>query len=161
MDDSITLTQRLSANKNFHDKNPESAIVDSLALTAEERTRSRHHFKTASGRSVYLNLPRGTVLQHGDLLSSENDQLLSIVAKPEPVFTITAPSAIDLLRAAYHLGNRHVPLEVTSTYLRLSPDPVLHRMLDRLGLSVQEEIAPFSPEVGAYGHRHESSHAHD
>ncbi|MBD2089031.1 urease accessory protein UreE [Microcoleus sp. FACHB-1515] len=157
MNDSITLTQRFSTGKDF----AEAAIVDSLALTAEERTRSRHHFKTASGRSVYFNLPRGTVLQHGDLLSSDDDRLVSIAAKPEPVLTITAHQAIDLLRAAYHLGNRHVPLEVTSTYLRLSPDPVLRTMLDRMGLHVAEEIAPFSPEVGAYGHLHHSSHTHD
>lgn len=149
MDDSITLTQRLSAKKFS-----EAAIVDSLALTAEERSRSRHHFKTVSGRSVYLNLPRGTVLQHGDLLVSDRDRVVSVVAKPEPVLTVTAHTAIDLLRAAYHLGNRHVPLEVTATYLRLAPDPVLQTMLDRLGLHVIEEIAPFSPEVGAYGHSH-------
>ncbi|NJL19862.1 MAG: urease accessory protein UreE [Leptolyngbyaceae cyanobacterium SM1_3_5] len=157
MDDSITLTQRFSADNNF----VKDAIVDSLALTAEERSRSRHQFKTISGRSVYLNLPRGTVLQHGDLLMSDRDRAVSVVAKPEPVFTVTAPTATDLLRAAYHLGNRHVPLEVTSTYLRLSPDPVLRTMLDRMGLHVKEEIEPFSPEVGAYGHLHSDSHAHD
>lgn len=155
MNDAITLTQRFSVDKNF-----EGAIVDSLALTAEERTRSRHHFKTTAGRSVHLNLPRGIVLQHGDLLASNDDRFVSVVAKPELVLTVTAQRAIDLLRAAYHLGNRHVPLEVTSTYLRLSPDPVLRTMLDRLGLHVIEEVAPFSPEAGAYGHSHNSGH-HD
>ena len=137
----------------------------SLTLTADDRTRSRHYFETNEGQGIYLRLPRGTVLQHGDLLQSEDGQsLVRILAKPEPVMTVTAVSPLALLKAAYHLGNRHVSLEVTETYLRLSPDPVLKTMLEQMGLHVTEEIVPFQPEAGAYGQSHlhepESVHTH-
>lgn len=129
-----------------------------LSLTADERTRSRHYFVTDEGQEVYLRLPRGTVLQHGDLLQSETgDAVVQIIAKPEPVMTVTAKQPLDLLRAAYHLGNRHVALEVTETYLRLLPDPVLQVMLEHMGLTVISETTPFQPEAGAYGHH--SHHA--
>ncbi len=126
-----------------------------LWLTAEERTRSRHRFATAEGEVVHLQLPRGTVLQDGDLLRSEpENRIVRVVAKPEPVLTVTADSALTLLQAAYHLGNRHVPLEITVAYLRLSPDPVLKDLLEHRGLQVMEEIQPFDPETGAYGGGH-------
>ncbi|AFY91611.1 urease accessory protein UreE [Chamaesiphon minutus PCC 6605] len=127
-----------------------------LWLTAEERTRSRHHFITADGTPVSLQLPRGTVLVDGDLLGSETTGVVvKVAAKPEPVLTVTSENAIDLLRAAYHLGNRHVSLEIAPTYLRLTPDSVLERMLVQLGdLQVVAEIAPFSPQGGAYRHQH-------
>jgi urease accessory protein len=144
----LTLTQRRPADSHTH-------VHFILALTAEERTRSRHYFQTEEGYPLYLHLPRGTVLRQGDLLQSEaGDRLVRITAKPEPVMTVTASTPLDLLRAAYHLGNRHVLLEVSTTYLRLSPDPVLKTMLEQLGLHTHEEIAPFEPELGAYGHSH-------
>jgi urease accessory protein len=151
----LTLTQRRPAD-------PTVAVRLTLSLTAEERTRSRHHFQAGDGQSIYLHLPRGTVLHHGDLLASDaDDTLVRVTAKPEPVLTVTAPCVLDLLRAAYHLGNRHVPLEVQSAYLRLSPDPVLRQMLEQLGLQVHEERIAFQPEVGAYGQTHQAhSHAH-
>jgi urease accessory protein len=126
-----------------------------LALTAEDRTRSRHRFTTTTGEAVYLKLPRGTVLRQGDRLGAEDHGvILTIEAKPEPVMTVRASSSLALLRAAYHLGNRHVPLEVAADYLRLSPDPVLAHMLDHLGVAVVTEIVPFQPESGAYRHDH-------
>jgi urease accessory protein len=144
----LTCTQRKSPN-------PDVAVTLTLALTAEERTRSRHRFETEDGKTVFLRLPRGTMLYDGDILADEtNDNLVRIIAKPEPVLTVFAPTEIDLLKAAYHLGNRHVPVEITATYLRLSPDSVLHAMLQQLGLEVKEEILPFQPEMGAYGHHH-------
>jgi urease accessory protein len=92
-------------------------------------------------------------LADGDLLQSEaGDILVRITAKPEPVLTVTASDRLDLLRAAYHLGNRHIALEITTDYLRLSPDPVLQAMVEQLGLQVVAEIAPFHPEKGAYSH---------
>lgn len=125
-----------------------------LALTAEERTRSRHRFKLTDGQSLLLRLPRGTVLKHQDYLATENGVIIEIGAKPEPVFTVRASDALTLLRAAYHLGNRHVPIEITPDYLRFSPDPVLQEMLHHLGLETQAEIMPFFPEAGAYVHSH-------
>jgi urease accessory protein len=95
-----------------------------LALSAEERTRSRLRYE--SGEMLQLQLTRGTVLHDGDLLAMElGDKFVKVIAKPESITTVTAHSELDLLRAAYHLGNRHVPLEVKPEYLRLSPDPVL------------------------------------
>ena len=126
-----------------------------LPLTAEERTRSHYRFETAEKKVVHLRLPRGTVLQDGDLLATETGQcLVRVTAKPEPVMTVVGVTDLDLLKAAYHLGNRHVPLEINPSYLRLSPDPVLRTMLEQLGLEVREEILPFQPEVGAYKHSH-------
>ncbi len=145
----LTLTQRnLNANP---------VINLTLALTAEERTRSRHRFEV-DGQVVELRLPRGTVLRDGDILQDAACSVnVQIMAKAEPVLTVVPRSAVDLARAAYHLGNRHVALEITSTYLRLSPDPVLEAMLVQLGLDVEVAILPFQPEMGAYGHHHHAS----
>jgi urease accessory protein len=136
---------------------PQQTVAHTLSLTAEERVRSRYPFTADSGEPLYLDLPRGTVLNHGDLLQGDHGQWVRVLAKPEPVLTVTAADPFLLLRAAYHLGNRHVPLEITPHYLRLSPDSVLRDLLHHLGLQVTTETAPFSPESGAYG---SSSHAH-
>ncbi|MFM6309433.1 MAG: urease accessory protein UreE [Dolichospermum sp.] len=126
-----------------------------LLLTAEERTRSRYKFILTDGQEIFLRLPRGTILNDGDILIDENHSIyMKIIAKPEPVLTAYAEIPL-LLRAAYHLGNRHVAVEITPTYLRLSPDTVLLAMLTQLGLQIKEEIVPFKPELGAYGnHSH-------
>ncbi|MCU0525467.1 MAG: urease accessory protein UreE [Elainella sp. Prado103] len=139
---------------------PNRSVQQTLALTAEERTRSRFYFPTESGEGVYLRLPRGTVLRQGELLRSAEGIYLRVVAKPEPVMVVTANSPLLLLRAAYHLGNRHVSLEVTPAYLQLSPDPVLKTMLEQLGLQVTEAILPFEPEPGAYGSQISQNHSH-
>ena len=147
------LTQRLSsqAKQLF---NLESLLT--LALVAEDRTRSRHRFMTVEGEEVNLQLQRGTVLREGDILADEHGQAIAkVVAKPEPVLTITTHHALDFLRAAYHLGNRHIALEITENYLRLSPDSVLEDMVRKMGLNVIEEIQPFQPETGAYHHHHD------
>jgi urease accessory protein len=132
----------------------EKPVDFTLYLSAEERTRSRHRWETAEGKTVVVRLPRGRVTRDGDLLTSETGQVLRIAAKPEPTLTVTGKTPLDLLRAAYHLGNRHVPLEISPTYLRLSPDPVLESMLVKLGVSVTAEIIPFQPEIGAYSLSH-------
>ena len=145
----LTFTQRKPPD-------PNAVVTLTLPLTAEERTRSRHRFETEDGKVVFLRLPRGTVLQDGDILQNETQtNLIRITAKPEPVLTVFAQTPQLLLRAAYHLGNRHVPVEITINYLRLSTDSVLRTMLSQLGLEIKEEILPFQPEQGAYGH-----HAH-
>jgi urease accessory protein len=90
------------------------------------------------------------------LQSEEGNVVIQIVAKPELVLTVTSETPLGLLKASYHLGNRHVPLEVAPQYLRLSPDPVLQSMLEQLGVEVKEEVVPFQPETGAYRHSHES-----
>ncbi|OWY65090.1 urease accessory protein UreE [cyanobacterium TDX16] len=142
----LTITDRLPAINS-------AVNAFTLVLTAEERKKSRHRFETEEGETVFLRLPRGTVLRDGDMLRSDNGEYLILVkAKSEPVLTVTAATPLDLLRAAYHLGNRHVTLEIGTNYLRLPPDPVLQAMLEHLGVMIVEENAPFQPEVGAYGH---------
>ncbi len=140
--------------------NPAAPPALVLRLTAEERTRSRSQMRTESGETLVLQLPRGTVLNDGDVLLSEDDvSRVLIVACAEPVLTARTGDAFVLLRAAYHLGNRHVPLELGAGYLRLSPDPVLADMLRRMGMEVIEEQVPFHPEQGAYAGGH-ASHPH-
>ncbi|HEY9880673.1 MAG TPA: urease accessory protein UreE [Leptolyngbyaceae cyanobacterium] len=136
-------------------------VVSTLSLTAAERVRSRHRFTDDQGQALYLNLPRGTVLRGGDLLRSEEGLWVRVLAKPEPVLTVTAAQPLDLLRAAYHLGNRHVALEITPHYLRLEPDSVLAAMLQQMGVQIKAEVAPFEPEAGAYGASHHPSHKAD
>ncbi len=144
----LTLTHRLPPD-------PEAAIALTLSLTADDRTRSRHRFATEEGEEVHLKLPRGTVLGDRDRLTCDKQEIMVLVtAKPEPTLTVTANTPLDLLRAAYHLGNRHVPLEIKPDYLRLSVDPVLQTLLEQLGLIVREETIPFFPEIGAYHSPH-------
>lgn len=144
-----------------------------LSLTADKRTKTRRYVETDNGQGVYLRLPRGTVLHHGDVLSTapdvdtasdidtnpdvdtdpeEHAHFIQVIATAEPVMTAYAETSLDLLKAAYHLGNRHVPVEVATKFLRLSPDPVLKHMLLHMGLTVIDEVRPFEPEVGAYHH---------
>jgi urease accessory protein len=142
-----------------------------LALSFEERARTRAQHRLDDGRLVAFCLPRGTVLRHGDVLLSDegeesdekNDgkesEALMIVAASEPLLRVQADAPLLLLRAAYHLGNRHCQLEVQERFLQLPPDPVLRDMLLRLGLSCTEVMAPYQPEHGAYGGGHR--HGHD
>ncbi len=149
----VTVTQRLA-----QDAATEPPPLE-LALTAEERTRSRFRFHAANGEPVELLLTRGTVLRDGDLLAdADGVARVRVRARAEPVLTARAGDPFLLLRAAYHLGNRHVALEVGRGYLRLAPDPVLADMLRQLGLTVSIDTLPFQPEAGAYSghsHRHE------
>jgi urease accessory protein len=151
----VVLSQRRAADAT-------AAVIGTLSLTADERTRSRFRYDLADGSIVHLQLARGTVLQDGDLLRSDTDETWRITAKPETVLTVTAATTLDLMLATYHLANRHVPLEVTADYLRLAPDSVLKAMLvEQLHVQVVEEIAPFCPQAGAYqAHAHARSHSH-
>ncbi len=124
-----------------------------LPLSAEERCRPRQIAYTAVGELVRLQLPRGMRLEDGDLLAPQaGAPALRVLARPEPVLTVTSSQPLSLLRAAYHLGNRHTPLELTPGYLRLAPDPVLLSLLEDLGLEVISEVQPFYPDPGAYYH---------
>ncbi|MBD2189088.1 urease accessory protein UreE [Pseudanabaena mucicola] len=147
------VTQRLSTEAK---KLIDLDSLLTLALIAEDRTRSRHRFMTVEGEEINLQLQRGTVLREGDILAdAQNQPIAKVVAKPEPVITVTAKYPLEFLRAAYHLGNRHIGLEITENYLRLSPDSVLEDMVLQMGLTVTHETQPFQPESGAYHHHHE------
>ena len=138
----------------------------------DTRSKSRFDATDSAGRYLGVFLPRGQVLRGGDVLVTEDGSLVRVLAAPQPVLRI-APcpahgNALDLPRAAYHLGNRHVALEVQAECLQIEPDPVLADMLRAMHLIVTELSAPFEPEGGAYaaaahghGHGHGHGHTHD
>ncbi|WP_109478972.1 urease accessory protein UreE [Paraburkholderia sp. C35] len=130
-----------------------------LTLAFDARCKSRLAATLDGGEEVALVLPRGTVLRDGDVLVADDGGLVRVVAAPESVLYVRAPDVLTLTRAAYHLGNRHTPVEVGADYLKLEYDPVLADMLKRLGASVDQVEMPFQPETGAYGGGHR--HGHD
>lgn len=136
-----------------------------LILPFDLRRKSRFRTMLANGTETALFLPRGSVLRDGDLLEAEDGSLIIVESAPENVLLVTAETPYALLRAAYHLGNRHTPVELGENYLKLESDPVLQEMLVRLGVTVREEYSPFQPEGGAYGgghrHAHEETFAED
>jgi urease accessory protein UreE len=113
----------------------ETLSLPRLVLPFDLRQKSRLRATLDNGVEAALFLPRGTVLRHGDLLEAEDRTLIRVVAAPEDVLYATADKPHDLLRAAYHLGNRHVPVELGEGYLKLATDPVLKEMLSQLGLT--------------------------
>ena len=144
----------------------------SVELDWDTRQKSRFDALDSQGRAIGVFLARGQVVRGGDVLVAEDGSLIAVKAKAQPVLVVTPGahgSPLDLLRAAYHLGNRHVPLEVSATRLQLEPDHVLAEMLRRMGLHVDAAEAAFEPEAGAYdtaraGHEHAPQghgHAHD
>lgn len=131
-----------------------------LVLPFELREKSRQRAILSSGEEVALFTVRGTVLRHGDLLRGDDGRIVKIVAAPEVTYRVVCASTRDLLRCAYHLGNRHTQIQVGDGFLRIRQDAVLKDMLQGLGANVTEEQAPFEPEAGAYGghHHHDGEH---
>ncbi|MBV9998259.1 MAG: urease accessory protein UreE [Verrucomicrobia bacterium] len=127
-----------------------------VRLACAERRKPRQLVTLEDGTELAIVLPRGTVLSPGAWLQTEDGGLIRVEAAPQAVLVVTAPDHLTLTRAAYHLGNRHTPVEIGTGYLRLEADPVLREMLIRLGTRVEERNEPFEPETGAYGggHRH-------
>lgn len=135
-----------------------AAII--VALPYDLRKKSRLRTRTRCGREIGIQLPRGTELRQGDRLLADSGEVIAITASPETVSTVTGDDPLLLLKAAYHLGNRHVPLEVTTSWLRYQHDHVLDNMVAGLGLRVTVEDAPFQPESGAYHHHGAAAHRH-
>jgi urease accessory protein len=133
-----------------------------LSLGFEDRRRSRQLARLDDGREVGLSLPRGTVLRDGDRLTGdeENGPVVVVRAAPETLSVARTADAHLLARAAYHLGNRHVPLQVAPDRLAYQHDHVLDGMVRELGLAVTVERAPFEPEAGGYRHEGSDRHAH-
>ena len=156
------MTQKMNV-----DENPELQITErlrepadaqaTLTLPFEQRQKSRLRIRLDNGQDAGLFLPRGTVLRHGDRLRATSGLVVEVRAAPEAVSTARADDALLLARAAYHLGNRHIALQLGPGWLRYPHDHVLDNMARELGLTVNREQAPFEPETGAYGgghHRH-------
>ncbi len=144
-----------------------------VTLGWDVRQKSRFDATDDGGRAIGVFLPRGSAVRGGDVLVAEDGSLIVVQAAPQPVLVVRpcpehgAPG--DLLRAAYHLGNRHVAVDLQPERLQIEPDPVLAEMLRRMHLIVTEALAPFEPEGGAYqaatahghGHGHGHDHGHD
>jgi urease accessory protein len=141
-----------------------------VELDWDVRQKSRFDATDSTGRQLGVFLPRGTLVRGGDMLVAEDGSLIQVIAAPQPVLVITActehGTPFDLTRAAYHLGNRHVPIELKPDHLKIEPDHVLADMLRAMHLTVREATQAFEPEGGAYsstGHSHaagDHGHAH-
>jgi len=129
-----------------------------LTLPYELRQKSRLRANLDSGEEIGLLLPRGTVLRGGDCLKSETGEVILVKAAEEVVSSVNEKDPTLFARACYHLGNRHVPLQIGEGWLRYLHDHVLDDMLQGLGLHVTCERAPFEPEAGAYGGGHHHHH---
>jgi len=139
----------------------------SVELDWDTRQKSRFDAQDSQRRTLGVFLPRGSVVRGGDVLVAEDGSLVKVSATPQAVLVVRPcaehGSPLDLVRAAYHLGNRHVQLELQADRLQLEPDHVLADMLRQMHLTVTEELAPFEPEAGAYGEHtgHAHHHGHD
>ncbi len=139
--------------------------ASTIELDWDIRQKSRFDCTDSLGRSLGIFLPRGTLVRGGDVLLAEDGSMVRVIAAPQSVLRITActshGSPFDLTRAAYHLGNRHVPIELKPDHLKIEPDHVLADMLRSMHLTVNEVLEAFEPEGGAYsaaGHAHGHPH---
>jgi urease accessory protein len=144
------------------------AVADTVVLDFDDRHRRRLTMTGVQGLVFLLDLPQAVMLRHGDALVLDSGSLIEVVAAPEPLLEVRSSEAMQLARAAWHLGNRHLPVQILPNRLRLRHDHVIEAMLRGLGLVVQAIEAPFDPEGGAYagsapgdGHRHQHDHAHE
>ncbi|MBB1600947.1 urease accessory protein UreE [Variovorax sp. UMC13] len=167
----------LNANKLMPQGGGLAAVLLKRAATIEldwdVRQKSRFDTVDSQGRRIGVFLPRGTAVRGGDVLVAEDGSLIKVIAAPQAVLVITHctqhGTPFDLTRAAYHLGNRHVPIELRPDHLKIEPDHVLAAMLRSMHLIVREAEQAFEPEGGAYGahggahggsHDHGHAHAH-
>ena len=141
----LNIQKRCSPRDKFHAE---------LVLPFELRQKSRLRTQTTTGEEAGLFLPRGAVLRDGDFLEAEDGRIVRVTAKPEKVLQIGCPDAVQLARIAYHLGNRHVALQIGAGWLRIANDYVLRQMVEGLGALVVLTEAPFEPEAGSYGGHH-------
>ena len=157
----------LTANKLMPQGGGLAAVLLKRAATVEldwdVRQKSRFDTTDSQGRQIGVFLPRGTAVRGGDVLVAEDGSLVKVIAAKQPVLVITHCSEhgtpFDLMRAAYHLGNRHVPIELKPDHLKIEPDHVLAAMLRSMHLIVREAEEAFEPEGGAYG-AHGGGHGH-
>lgn len=138
--------------------------IDEICLTIDQRIKSRQRIRLSNDEDAALVMPRGKVLRDGQLIQCEQGQVIKIVAAEESLSKASAPTPLIHARLCYHLGNRHVPLEISHNAVFYQHDHVLDDMVRQLGGEVVSVIAPFQPEDGAYGggsaHGHSHSHTH-
>jgi urease accessory protein len=134
---------------------PPGPATDEVVLDHDHRHRRRLRLVTAAGRELLLDLPQARLLRDGEVLVAEDGQRIAVRAAAEEVMEIACADPAGLLRVAWHLGNRHTPAQILGDRLRIRRDHVLAAMLEGLGARVVMTVAPFDPEGGAYGHRHD------
>lgn len=142
--------------RKIHSDNPAHT---SLTLPYEQRIKSRQRLRLDNKEEAGLFLERGTILHDNDLLCSEDGFSVRVIAAPEPVSTACSNDSRMIALACYHLGNRHVPVEISQNRVRYQTDHVLDEMVRGLGLLVEHGQLPFSPETGAYNRHHGHDHA--
>jgi urease accessory protein len=135
--------------------------ADTVVLDYDERYRRRFAMSGVRGLSFLLDLPEAVMLRAGDGLKLEDGRIVEVVAAPEPLAEIRGADAAALTRIAWHLGNRHLPTELTKRSLRIRRDPVIEDMARGLGANVVAIEAPFNPEGGAYVRAAAPAHDHD
>ena len=138
-----------------------STAVDLVTLDSSERHRRRVILTGEHGLAFLLDLPRATVLREGDGLVLDDGAIIRVAGKPEPLVEISAASPSDLVRISWHIGNRHVDVQIVGDKLRIRRDHVLEEMLHGLGVRLTHIEAPFDPESGAYEHHHHDRDGHD
>jgi urease accessory protein len=129
-------------------------MIDTVRLSFEARSKSRLLVRLDSGEQVALMVERGRLLRGGDRVRAEDGRQLEIVAEDEPLLEASSTDPVAIAKAAFHLGNRHVAVQIMPNRLRFLDDRVLGDMVRGLGLEVGAVRAPFEPEGGAYGHHH-------
>jgi urease accessory protein len=129
-----------------------------LTLPFELRQKARLHTTLDNGDEAGLFLKRGETLRGGDILITESGEHIKVISADEEVSRVNSSDSHLLSRACYHLGNRHVPVEIHSTHIKYLKDHVLDHMIEQLGLTVLHEQSPFEPESGAYSHHHTHEH---
>jgi len=157
----LRISQRLAQARDAQSGSAESRGAElRLVLPFDLRSRSRFRARLVGGEEVGVMLARGQILRGGDLLLTDDGRVVEVGAAPEWVSTLRADDARLLARVAYHLGNRHVALQIGAGWLRYSHDHVLDEMARGLGAQLTVEQAPFEPEAGAYdaGHSHVDHH---
>ena len=136
-----------------------ATAIDRVVLDAHERHRRRIALTGEGGTAFLLDLPQATALKDGDGLVLEDGAIVRVAGKPEPLVEVAAPSAHALARLAWHIGNRHVDIEIVGDRLRMRRDHVIEDMLRGLGARLAPIEAPFDPEHGAY-EQHHGGHSH-
>ncbi len=135
--------------------NTQETPDDTLTLPYNERQKSRQPAVTQGGKQVGVFLPRGQTLRHGAILTNSQGFKVRVDAAPEQLSTVKCNDPLLFARACYHLGNRHIALQIMPNELRYLTDHVLDQMLVGLGLTIEHHTLPFEPEAGAYhGHGH-------
>ena len=140
---------------------PKESAADSLTLDFDARHRRRIRLTTDQGEDVLLDFPKAIAMADGDALQLEDGRLLKVKAAAELIVEVRHKEPNQLMRLAWHLGNRHLPTEIRDQVLRIRPDHVIEEMLHRAGAELLKLQAPFQPEGGAYsgaGHHHGNDH---